>query len=326
MMGRPPFRALLTHGFMVNKEGRKLSKSQGDSVDQLFSDYGADVIRWWVSSLAYENDVKVDRQFFDEAGESYRKVRNTIRFMLSNLDDFTPGSVDLAGAAPASLEAWLLGELDSLSAAVAGAYEAYQFRLAHEALYGFCNQTLSAVYLAAVKDRLYCSRMDDPRRRLTQAVLHRVTDQLCRLLAPLLPHTADEAWRTLVRASDDSASVHLQSLLPATGVATDAAWPDVMRTREAAQLRLEQAKSSGLDNPLDAGVVWPGSADGFDPVDLADLLGVSRVRFEGSAADPSVEDLRGLSRCERDWKRGTDVRARSDGGTLCDHCAGALGV
>ena len=327
VMGEPPFKTVLTHGFMVNKEGRKLSKSSGDSVDDLFSRYGADVIRWWVSSLAYDNDVKVDRQFFDEAGESYRKVRNTLRFMLSNLDDFGAADFDARAFAPASLEAWILGELDALTERVSAAYEAYQFKAVHAAIYDFCNDTLSSVYLAAAKDRLYCDRVDSPRRRATQMALHRVTDQLCRLLAPLLPHTADEAWRALngLDPNDASACVHLEMLLPATGVARHASWPAVLELRERALVALEKAKPGGIENPLDACVVWPGSAEAFDATDLADLLGVSVARVDPGASAPAVvpatEALGSESAaCARCWLR----KASLDADGVCERCAEAV--
>ncbi|MEO1583393.1 MAG: isoleucine--tRNA ligase [Planctomycetota bacterium] len=329
MTGQPPFKTVLTHGFMVNKDGRKLSKSSGDSVDDLFARYGADVIRWWVASLAYENDVKVDRTFFDEAGESYRKVRNTLRFMLSNLDDSDSSEFDAASVQAASVDAWVLGELDALTDRVTKAYGAYAFKQAHAALYDFCNDTLSAVYLAAVKDRLYCDRADSPRRRRTQMVLRRVTDQLCRLLSPLLPHTADEAWRSLhgIDPKDAEACVHLETLLPATGVARDERWPAMMETRDAALLSMERSKSDGdLENPLDMGIAWPGDAAGFDPIDLADLLGVSEVTLDSAASSPAVVDLRDRPRCERSWKRDGTVRERSDGGMLSDRDAEAVGV
>ncbi|MGP1271948.1 MAG: isoleucine--tRNA ligase [Phycisphaerales bacterium] len=329
VMGVPPFKTLLTHGFMVNKDGRKLSKSSGDSVDDLFADYGADVLRWWVASLAYENDVKVDRQFFDEAGESYRKVRNTVRFMLSNLDDYEGDGSELVDVPPASLDAWALAQLDALTDRVRTAYDRYQFRTAHAALYEFCNDTLSAVYLAAVKDRLYCDAPDSPRRRRTQAALARITDQLCRLLAPLLPHTADEAWRTLRRADamDTETCVHLQTLLEPSGVAAHADWPRAMELRQRALLALEKAKAVGIENPLDAGVALPaGPLDGFDRTELADLLGVSEVTLEADADAPRVTDLRDRPRCERSWKRDGTVRERSDGGMLSDRDARALGL
>ncbi len=331
--GRPPFKTLLTHGFMVDKDGRKMSKSIGNTleVEDLLKDYGADVCRWWVASLSYENDVKVDRSFFDVAGESYRKVRNTLRFMLSNLYDYEPAAAAPA-AAPTSLDAWVLGEYDRLAREVIAAYHAYEFREAHSRLYDFCNHTLSAVYLAATKDRLYCDKPDSARRRRTQTTLWSLTDGLCRLLAPLLPHTADEAYRALhkVDPADTATCVHLQTYIESFGVTPDDAWPKVFQVREAAMRALERAKADlGVENPLDAGVVLPdpdGALARFDPVDLADLLGVSRAAADPGAKEITIQDLRDQPRCERSWKRDATVKQRSDGGWLTDRDAEAVGV
>jgi isoleucyl-tRNA synthetase len=167
--GQAPFRTLLTHGFIVDAQGMKMSKSLGNTleVEDLLRDHGADVCRWWVSSLNYANDVKADREFFRLAGEEYRKVRNTIRFLLSNLADFD-ASRDRRELGPAdrhSLDAWAKARLTELVAGVRRAYDAYQFRSAHQSIFNFCNDTLSAVYLGAVKDRLYCVPVESDRRR-----------------------------------------------------------------------------------------------------------------------------------------------------------------
>jgi isoleucyl-tRNA synthetase len=333
--GRAPFRTLLTHGFMVDREGKKLSKSKGATIGELFEKYGADVLRWWVASLAYENDVKVDEEYFELAGESYRKVRNTLRFMLSNLSDFERGfdvasGPSLSGVAPESLDAWVLGELDGLTEAVKAAYRGYTFHEAHRLLYSFCNTTLSAEYLAAVKDRLYCDAPGSPRRRRTQATLYRLTDQLCRVLAPILPHTADEAWRDLTRATAGEVSVHTQTILPGTGVTPDAGWAAARAMRVEAGRAVEAGRQRlGIDNPLDAGVRVPdagGVLGRFDPVDLADLLGVSVVTIVPGAGECEVLDLRDTPRCERSWKRDGTVRQRADGGMLSDRDAAAVGV
>ena len=328
-MGVPPYKALLTHGFMVNKDGKKLSKSSGDTIEELFKEFGADVLRWWVSSLAYENDVKVDHEFFKGAGESYRKVRNTIRFVLSNLADFDAKSDGVAMDAiePTSLDAWVLSELDGLTQKVQEAYEKYQFKTAHTAVFNFCNDTLSSVYLAAVKDRLYCDRIDSPRRRRTQTALYRIADQLSRLLSPILCHTADEAYRSLT--DDDEACVHLLEVLPESGVKVSDAWVAAIEARDAGLLALEGSKEKGIENPLDAGVKLPdanGLLAQLDAIDLADLMGVSEVTLDASAKQPSIVDLRERERCERSWKRDGTVRERSDGGMLSDRDAEALGL
>ncbi len=339
--GVPPFKTLLTHGFMVDKDGRKLSKSSGDTVEDLFNDFGVDVLRWWVSSLAYENDVKVDRDFFNSAGESYRKIRNTLRFMLSNLADFTPTCdgqaghcVDLKSIAPTSIDAWVLGEFQTLAKDVVDAYNRYDFRTAHLKLYDFCNDTLSAVYLAAVKDRLYCDAKDSKRRRQTQTVLWDLTDGLCRLLAPILCHTADEAYRALWssggKPAGDDVCVHLKSMITDFGVKTDADWTKVVAARSSAMLAMEKARADmGVENPLDMGVTLPdpdGVLTKFDAHDLADLMGVSRVSADKAASSVKIVDLRNEPRCERSWKRDGTVKQRSDGGMLSDRDALAVGA
>ncbi|MBS0191366.1 MAG: isoleucine--tRNA ligase [Phycisphaerales bacterium] len=328
--GLPPFKTVLTHGFMVDKDGRKLSKSSGDSVEDLFEQFGVDVLRWWVSSLAYENDVKVDKEFFNAAGESYRKVRNTLRFLLSNLSGYTHEPDLLAKIRPESLNAWMLSQFDALATDVRKAYEQFDFRGAHLRLYDFCNDTLSAVYLAAVKDRMYCDAKDSARRRETQATMYVVTDGLCRLLAPILCHTADEAYRTLVGAKGDEACVHLLETLPATGVKSHEHWYKVMEARAAATHAMEKAKAElGVENPLDMGLTIPdpdGVLAAFSPADIADLLGVSRVRVDAAAKATAVQDLRSEPRCERSWKRDGTVKQRSDGGLLSDRDAAAIGV
>lgn len=337
--GKPPFKTVLTHGFMVNKEGKKLSKSSGDSVEDLFQKYGADVLRWWVSSLSYENDVKVDDEFFQLAGESYRKIRNTIRFLLSNLDDFDPKANAIADKdyPAASLEAWLLHEFGVLREACAKAYEQYQFHAVHKAIYNFCNDTLSATYLAAVKDRMYCDKPGSERRRRAQGAIWTVADGLCMLLAPILCHTADEAYRVLHRASDGDhgVTVHTAEFPPAPSVRTDPGdWEAVFAWREHAMRAIERAKKGpsdgglGLENPLDAGLSTADSSGvlaRFDATDLADLCGVSRVTLDGAEGVVAV-DLREAPRCERSWKRDGTVRERSDGGMLSDRDAEALGL
>ncbi len=338
VMGEPPYKTLLTHGFCNDKDGKKLSKSAGHTIESLFEHYGADVLRWWVCSLSYENDVKVDDDFFRLAGESYRKVRNTLRFMLSNLGDFeADSSAELSDTPPGSIDAWALGELDALRERVVGAYERYDFREVHNALYDFCNETLSATYLASVKDRLYCDSPDAPRRRRTQQTLCALTDGLCRLLAPVMCHTADEAYRALhrIEPKDDSVCVHLLDFAPALGVQAPPAWGAALKARHSAMIALEASKKPpsegglGLENPLDCGLVLPdpdAALASLDLTDLTDLCGVSRVSLDAGATEPRVIDLRGEPRCERSWKRTPDVRQRSDGGMLSDRDAQAVGL
>ncbi len=346
--GQAPFKAVLTHGFMVDKDGRKMSKSGGNAlgVDALLKDFGADVCRWWVSSLNTDNDIKVDNAFFRVAGEEYRKVRNTVRFLLSNLNGFDPSqhSYSFTDADLTSIDAWAKGQLFLLTQSVMDHYDDFSFRQVHLALFRFCNETMSAQYLTAVKDRLYCDAPDSGRRRRTQTVIYQIVDVLARLIAPILPHTADEVWSAL--HGPDADSVHLAQFpepqaqsVGVQGPALDADWDNVMLLRGRALKAIEDARvSGGIDNPLDCGLrITHSHKSGqylsrFDRVDLADLCGISRVELASDPGDGSspmafeVLDLSGEPRCDRCWKRDGVVKQRSDGGMLCGRCAEVLGV
>jgi len=344
--GKPPFKTILTHGFMVDKDGRKLSKSKGDSVEDLFTRFGVDILRWWVSSLAYDNDVKVDESFFTTAGEYYKKIRNTLKHLLSNLYDFTPAasgkpghSVDLKSIPSTSIDAWALSEFDRLIADVTTAFDTYDFKTASARLYEFCDSTLSATYFVAIKDRLYCDKPDSLRRRRTQTVLWNITDGLCKLIAPILVHTADEAYRSLHRVPVAPAAgtptgpdvcVHLTTFPAPSGITADPAWEQVFVAKAAAMQAMEHAKRElGVENPLDTSVTFPASLTGlepFDRVDIADLLGVSRIDLDPTASEVRIADRRGQPRCERSWKRDGTVKARSTGALLSDRDAEALGL
>ena len=328
--GVPPFKALVTHGFIVDKDGKKMSKSLGNTieVEELLKQAGAEVCRWWASSVPYEGDIKVDMSFFTTAGDGYRKVRNTLRYLLSNLYDYAPAAdeaAQLARTDPSSVDGWALGEFAKLQAAVLAAYRASDFRAAHVAIFDFCNQTLSAEWFAATKDRLYCDRADGPRRRATQRAMNAVAEGLIRMLAPILPHTADEAWRALKGAG--ARSVAFEAHVPFAFTAA-AGWPAAFAAREAALKALEGAKGQGIENPLDAGLVIPDPQGALAPfaADLADLCGVSRVTLDRAAAAVAVQDLREEPRCERSRKRDGTVRQRADGGVLSDRDAAAVGV
>lgn len=339
--GAPPYRTLVTHGFIVDKDGRKMSKSEGNAIalDDLFRDYGADVCRWWVGSIAYDGDVRADLEFFKRSGESYRKVRNTLRFLLSNLGDL-PESMRTAAAslgvrdpglsqiAPHTLDGWALGQLSALEASVRQSLREYDFRTASQATFDFCNETLSTVYCAAAKDRLYCDRPDSPRRRRTQRVMWECTEVLCRLLAPFIPHTANEAFQAL--RGDPAARIELE-VHREVRFDADQRWDRVFQVRPLVLKAIEEAKARGIENPLDAGIVLSDSDGTLRPfeVELPDLFGVSRVRLDSTLAATSpvvVEDLRGEPRCERSWRRDSTVRARADGGVLSDRDAEAVGV
>jgi isoleucyl-tRNA synthetase len=209
----PPFREVLTHGFAVDEKGLKYSKSSGNYVplEQLLKQHGADVLRLWVCSVDYQNDIRFGPNLLATISDAYRKIRNTMRYLLGNLYDFDPTehSVD---PAPQSIDLWMRQKVDAWAAAVHAAYSRYEFHTAFKLIYEFCNVEISATYAKAIKDRLYCELPDSERRRASQTVCYRALLRLIELCAPVLVYTADEAWgavRKLPGCGELEASVHL---------------------------------------------------------------------------------------------------------------------
>ncbi len=323
--GEAPVRTVLTHGFVVDDQGRKMSKSAGnyvsatDAVDR----YGADVLRLWVSSVDYQNDVRASDSLIAHLQEAYRKVRNTLRYALGATDDFDPTRNSVAADEP-SLDRWARMQLHSVIRDVLASYEAYDFYKVFRRIHDFCAVELSSIYFSAVKDRLYCDLADSPRRRRTQTVLHEITSTLIRLIAPILVHTAEEAWEYLAYKPEDVDSVHLAHMPKADGAAFDDPlgkdFEVLLALRDKGLQELERLKGeANLSNALDAAAVYIVTAeqkailDRYDG-ELGDLLGVGwhEVRVEAGEGRVEIVDLRGkYERCARSWKRRPDVGSDS---------------
>ncbi len=333
--GEPPFRALFTHGFMVDARGRKMSKSGGNAieVEDILSRYGADICRWWVSSLSYSNDIKVDWEFFDIAADEYRKIRNTIRFLLGNLSDFDPAqhSVEFEEDDRHSIDHWAYCEFTSFANETADAYSGFGYKQASDLVFSFCCDQMSAVYLACIKDRLYCEKKDSRKRRRAQTVMYQIADGIIKFLAPVLVHTSFEAYRSLKK--DGDANVHTETFPRVEMALAERTWNDVMDIRKRCLKVLEDARGEGgINNPLDAALCVTVGKDLFDDikkfeVELEDLCGVSRFEVvAGEEINVELADISREPRCERSWKRGKTVRKRSNGRFLSDRDTEALGL
>ena len=210
--GTAPFETVLTHGFVVDDKGEKMSKSLGNVVLAMkaTAQYGADVLRLMVASMDYADDIRISERGIKETSESYRKIRNTFRYLLGNLEDyarFDPASFDAAWLH--EIDRWALGQLNQVIRDVTAAYERFEFYRVCQRIYQFVSVELSSLYLDVLKDRLYAESADSPGRRAAQFVLARLHDGLTRLLAPILPHTAEESWDYLPATPDKQVSVHL---------------------------------------------------------------------------------------------------------------------
>jgi len=325
--GQAPFRQVLTHGFVVKPDGTKVSKSDKEYVTatQEIERHGADVLRLWCCSVDYQNDIPASPQVISQFADKYRKIRNTLRYLLSNLYDFDPAR-HARPIPPSSLDAWALAELDQLIADVVEAYDRYQLHRAFRLLHDFCAVQISAVYGNAMKDRLYCEPADSPLRRRCQSVMHRMAVVLTRLLAPMLVFTADEAWEHIPHKPSEEAelpSVHM-ALVPAPSGQSASAeqrqqWKLLMALRDSALLQLDVLKKqAGMNKALDAEIVYTVRNEeeqrmlaAYGP-DLEDIVGAGCHSIVIDPAAPAISvmaiDRRQTYRaCARSWKRRPDV-------------------
>jgi isoleucyl-tRNA synthetase len=331
--GTPPFKQVLTHGFVVKPDGTKVSKSDKEYVTATkeVETHGADLLRLWCCSVDYENDIPASPQAIKEFGDKYRKIRNTLRYLLSNLYDFNPAT-DSQEVPLNSLDGWASAELDQLIRDVTAAYEAYQFHRVFRLLHDFCAVQVSAVYGNAMKDRLYCEAPSAPLRRRAQTVMHRMVLALTKLLAPMLVFTADEAWEQITHKPGHEAtmaSVHLALLPEPSNVEiTDEQrqeWKLLMELRDQALTQLDKlTRQIGKYKALDAEVIYHVDDDeirrklqAYGP-DLEDIVGAGFHSFaEKSTEGPSVSvelvDRRDrYQACARSWKRRPDVGQDKD--------------
>jgi isoleucyl-tRNA synthetase len=334
--GQSPFKACLTHGFVVDGEGRKMSKSLGNYVEpaQMIKKYGAEVVRLWVAASDYRDDIRLSNNILDTLSEGYRKIRNTLRYCLSQLFDFDPESDSVPVESLLPIDRWALSRLERYRAQVVKAYESYEFHRVYHATVDLCATDLSAFYFDALKDRTYCSGKRWPERRAAQTVLYRIVRDLCRLLAPMSSFTAEEAWQHLPRKS--VSSVFLAGLPEADGSLIDE--PLEEEFRELSQLRLvvngalEQkrvAKEIGKATEADVILRLPGDATPAlrEVVEkyehqLADLFLCASVTVaEGVKLAAEVQKSSNTP-CDRCWRALPEVAASPQ--KLCARCTRAV--
>lgn len=340
--GEAPYRNVLSHGFALDGDGRKMSKSLGNTMlpGKVINQLGADIVRLWVASVDYQADVRISDNILKQVSEVYRKIRNTMRFLLGNISDFAPATDAIAYEDLREVDQYLLIKLDELVKNVRASYDKYEFSTIYHQINNFCTVELSQFYMDFAKDVVYIEAADSKDRRAMQTVFHEAVVVLTKLLAPILPHTADEVWSHL--ADQDAASIHLTEMpevkhYPATEAITEK-WDQFMQIRDVVQKALEEARNEkiiGKSMLAKVTLFVDGEAKQlFDSLegDFAQLLIVSDFELveglEGAPAN-AVKDhhvavaitVAEGETCERCRVVKKDVGENHDHPTLCKRCA-----
>ncbi|HEX8887840.1 MAG TPA: isoleucine--tRNA ligase [Pyrinomonadaceae bacterium] len=342
---RAPFKAVLTHGWVVDGQGKAMHKTGGNAVspNDVIKESGAEILRLWCASSDYHEDMRCSSEILQRVSDGYRKLRNTARFALGNLDGFDPARDSVSEEEMLEIDRWALSELDAVIEKVRAGYEAYEFHTVYHALYNFSTVTLSARYFDITKDRLYTAAPKNHARRSAQTALYRIADALARLLAPLMVFTADEIWENLPQASGDErlASVHLAELPQARGerdMEMASRWEKIFAVRDMVLRVLEEARiAKVIGSSLEARVNLSASGQTYNLLenylnDLRYIFIVSQVNLsraeEGGATENSgveikVERAAG-EKCERCWNYSERVGESSRYPTVCERCVQAL--
>ncbi len=340
--GKAPYKAVLTHGFVVDGKGKKMSKSSGNVVapEKVIKRYGAEILRLWVAAQDYRDDIRISDEILARLVEAYRRIRNTFRFLLGNLSDFKPEADTLAYEDLQEIDRFILHELAQLQKRVLKAYDEYEFHVIYHAVHNFCAVTLSSFYLEVGKDRLYILRQDDPVRRSAQTMLYTVLNALVRLCAPILAFTADEVWRYMPVA-EASESVHLQNFLelPENYENQQLAtiWDELLGVRRLVLKELEGARQEKvIGNSLGARLELKARGSvaellaGYE-AQLADIFIVSQVELKELVKDETGGDenpdlLINVSpatgeKCERCWCYSEEITAAdAEFPGICPRC------
>src|SRR3954469_10718988 len=336
--GAPPYKTVLTHGFMVDADREKISKSKEGAYEKpqtaeaYVKKYGADVVRLWVASQDYRNDIVVSEERINKVSETYRGIRNTLRYQLSNLYDFEPAKHTVAEDKLTGLDRWILGEFSKLEQEVIEAYDKYEFHVVYQKVSQFIAVELSSIYHDVIKDRLYTDAANSARRRSTQTALHRLVSGLCKMLAPVLVFTADEAWEFV--PGNSAASVHEAEWQPSEFKATDTEremWKNLFQLREVALLELEKARQAKhIGKSLEARLLLNGPPKALanakeNAEALRELLNVSQLEIQGGGETVSATVSKAAGeKCERCWHWETDVGTNKDHPTICGRCVKAV--
>jgi len=348
--GQAPYKTVLTHGYVVDGEGRKMSKSLGNGIDpeDVIKEYGADILRLWVASSDYKTDIRISKDILKQLSEVYRKIRNTCRYILGNINDFNPDTDSVRYEDLNELDRWALLKLANLLKKVNNAYANYEFHLMFHAIHNFCVVDMSNFYLDIIKDRLYTSRADSKERRAAQSVMFEILEVLVRILTPVLAFTSEEIWQYMPHRSTDVAeSVQLNDWPELNEKYIDAQleekWDKILNLRDDVSKTLEQARADKIiGSSLGAKVTIFADESNYDFIrsiesELPTIFIVSEFELKKLNEAPqdalAGENVKGIKvsvaqakgeKCERCWMYSETVGEDSEHPTLCSRCVDVL--
>ena len=346
--GIAPYKSVLTHGFVVDGQGKAMHKSAGNviSPEELINKYGAEILRLWVAGEDYTDNIRLSNEILQRLTEAYRRIRNTCRYLLGNLHDFDPETDSVPYDQMQELDRWVLHQLQELSARVLRAYEKFEFHVVYHNLHNFCVLDLSSFYLDIIKDRLYTSPKTSMARRSAQTAMNEILETLVRLMAPVLSFTADEIWQHM-KGNRRAESVHMVTFMPVREEYRDAElaarWEEIISVRKEVTRVLEQArKNKEIGHSLDATVKLGLSKELMAKLapyadELRSIFIVSSVELismddmEGGQLSEAIPGLKILvsastaPKCERCWVHDNTIGQSEEHPTLCKRCVDALG-
>ena len=329
--GRAPFKNLVSHGFVLDAKGEKMSKSKGNSIapQDVIKDMGADVLRLYIASCDYAYDVRFGKEMLKFASDSYRKIRNTIRFMLGNLFDFSPKDNMVSYNEMTELDKYVLGELNNLISEVTESYEKYEFHKVFRASLNFCTMVLSSFYLDILKDRLYSSGRDWRERRSSQSAMYIILKALDIIISPIIPHTAEEVWQFMGFDSSVFLSDFPKVFSEYNDEKVASKWVIIKEVRDIANVALEQAKTEKVvAKPMEAKLTITAPSDYISVLkdcgeDLESYFIVSKIELKEGELKVEVSPAEG-KKCGRCWLIKDSVGEDLEHPELCDRCARAV--
>ena len=345
---KAPYKSVLTHGFVVDEMGEKMSKSLGNfiSVEDTLKEFGADVIRLWTSSMDYQNEMNVSRNLIVKCSDAYRRIRNTFRYLLSNLYDFDPRVNTISYDSLLEIDRWALHKTQELVKNVTAGYESLQFHKVFHNLYNFCSVEMSAFYLDILKDRLYTFAKNSVERRAAQTVLYQILIDLVKLSAPIIVHTAEEVWSAIIHKGEDVPSIHLTTfpkyIADSINESLSQKWERLIAIRTDVAKELEKMRAAKLiGNSLETSVCLYTENEELRQFlknyekDLPMIFIVSEVKLDKKITNAVVKSelmndlwieckVSQHKKCERCWNYRESVGTNEEHPLICDRCVAAI--